>query len=130
MTTTGPHTARDVEVAPQLEEFGLKDIPDGPGAAAMVAAGGGIFVLGFLTTINEMSEGMHTFLATFEFGQGVGPLAGKTTLAVVAWLIAWGVLGAMWRDKDVDLGRMFTIGLSLGVAGAVLTFPPVFTLFA
>jgi hypothetical protein len=130
MATIGPHTARDIEVAPQLAELDLRDVPDGPGAAAMVAAGVGIFVLGFLTTVNEMSEGMHTFLAAFDFGQGVGPLAGKTTLAVVAWLIAWGILGSMWRRKDVDLRRMFGVGLAFGVAGAVLTFPPVFTLFA
>lgn len=130
MSASEIHTAHDIEVAPQLEDLHLADLSDGPGGAAMVAAGFGIFVLGLLTTLNEMSEGIHSFLAWFEWGQGVGPLAGKTTLAVAAWAVSWAALHAAWRRKDVDLRRMFMIGVVLGVVGALLTFPPIFTAFA
>jgi hypothetical protein len=36
----------------------------------------------------------------------------------------------MWRDKDVNIKKMFWIGLGLGVVGALLMFPPVFLAFA
>ena len=118
------------EAIPELRELHLTEKPDGPGAAAMLAAGIGILVLGLLTTLSEVSTGLHDFLAKFEFGQGVGPLAGKTILAVAGWAVSWVILAILWRGKDVDIRRMFWIGLVLGVLGAVLTFPPVFTAFA
>ena len=47
---TSTHTDHDVDVAPELAALELADKPDGPGAAAMLAAGIGIFMLGFFTT--------------------------------------------------------------------------------
>lgn len=122
-------TQRDVEVAPELAGLDLDDKPDGPGAAAMLSAGIGIFMLGFFTTGAVISASLKSFLAWWEWGQGVGPLAGKSTLAVIFWLISWLVLHMMWRDKDVDIKKMFYVGLGLGIAGAILTFPPFFELF-
>lgn len=46
-------------------------------------------VLGLLTTLNGASTGVHDFL---EFDQDVGPLSGKTILAVIAYLASWAVL--------------------------------------
>jgi hypothetical protein len=120
----------DDEVEPALSGLHLADKPDGPGAAAMMSAGIGIFVLGLLTTLAEASEGIKGFLEDFQFGVGVGPLAGKTTLAVVAWAGSWIALHLMWRRRDVDLRRSFTIGVVLGVLGAVGTFPIFFQMFA
>jgi hypothetical protein len=127
MTSTIHH---DERIAPELSELRLSDKPDGPGAAAMLAAGIGVFILGLLTTLNEVSEGVHSFLQSFEMGRGVGPLAGKTTLAVIGWLLAWAILAVAWRRKEVDIKRSFWIGLVLGLVGAVLMFPPVFLAFA
>jgi hypothetical protein len=127
MTTNIHH---DEHKAPELEELHLADKPDGPGAAAVLAAGIGIFILGLLTTLNEVSVGLHDWLQSFEMGRGVGPLAGKTTVAVIAWAIAWVILGAAWRKKDVNIKRMFWFGLVLGLLGVVLMFPPVFLAFA
>jgi hypothetical protein len=120
----------DELVAPELDALHLADKPDGPGAAAMLAAGIGVFALGLLTTLNEVSEGLHDWLQSFEMGRGVGPLAGKTTVAVIAWLVAWIILALIWRGKDVNIKRVFWVGLALGVIGAVLMFPPVFLSFA
>jgi fluoride ion exporter CrcB/FEX len=123
------HTAHDVDVAPELAALNLADKPDGPGAAAMLAAGIGIFVLGFLTTFAVISTGLHDFLAKWEWGQGVGPLAGKTTIASLAFFASWGALHLAWRDKDIDIKKIFMIGLILGLLGAVGTFPTFFEAF-
>jgi hypothetical protein len=127
--TTQAHTAHDVEIAPELAALNLADKPDGPGAAAMLAAGIGIFTLGVLTTGAVISTWLHDFLAKWAWGQGVGPLAGKTTIASLAFFASWGVLHLVWRDKDVDIKKIFTIGLILGLLGAVMTFPTFFEAF-
>jgi hypothetical protein len=115
--------------APELASLNLADKPDGPAAAAMVAAGVGIFMLGLLTTLAVPWTDLKNFLADFQAGRGVGPLAGKTVLAVVVWAVSWGILHFRWRDKDVDLKKMFRIGVFLGILGALGTFPPFFERF-
>lgn len=120
----------DITVAPELADLNLADKPDGPGAAAMLAAGIGIFVTGLFTVLSEMSEGIHDLLGDMDFGVGVGPLAGKTTFGVIGFIAAWVILGYMWKDKEVDIKRMFWIGFVLGVVGALFMFPPVFLAFA
>jgi hypothetical protein len=129
ITDFNPGRHDDVGVAPELGPLNLADKPDGPGAAAMIAAGIGVFVLGFFTTAAVISGGIKSFLAWWEWGQGVGPLAGKSTLAILAWLISWLILDLLWRKKDVDLKTAFYIGLGLGVLGAIGTFPTFFELF-
>jgi hypothetical protein len=122
-------THHDKERAPELADLDLPDKPDGPGAAAILAAGIGLFGLGLFTVLAEASEGIKEFFEGFEMDRGVGPLAGKTTLAVVAWLVAWVVLALAWRGKDVSLRIWFWVGLLLGVLGALGTFPPIFLSF-
>lgn len=123
-------TEHDVERAPELAELQLRDKPDGPGAAAMLAAGIGIFVLGLLTVLSEVSVPIHDSLESLDFGRGVGPLAGKTTLAALAWAVSWIVLAVAWRAREVGIRGAFTVALILGVLGAIGTFPPFFMLFA
>ena len=123
-------TKHDTQEVPELRELELPDKPDGPGAAVIIAAGIGVFVLGLMTILSEVSEGIHDFLGdNLAFGQGVGPLAGKSILATLAFFISWGILGYLWKDKDADIKQSFWIGLGLGIAGAIMTFPPVFTSF-
>src|SRR5215218_887604 len=76
------------------------DRPTGPIAAAILSTGIGAVVLGFLTTLNEASTGVHDFL---EFDEDVGPLSGKTIIAVIAYLASWGLLHAMWRRGNPAL---------------------------
>ncbi|HEX6206787.1 MAG TPA: hypothetical protein VF058_00355 [Actinomycetota bacterium] len=120
----------DVEHAPELAGLNLPEKPDGPAAAAMLAAAIGIFVLGLATVLNEVSTGLHDVFERMEMGLGVGPLAGKTILATAAFIVSWLILGLAWRRKNPSLKVWFTISLILGILGALGTFPPIFLAFA
>jgi hypothetical protein len=131
MRTTDPvGRGGSIVDAPEVDALHLDERPDGPGAAAMMAAGIGIFVLGLVTLLSEANVSVHDWLESLEFGRGVGPLAGKTILGTVGFFASWIVLGMAWRTKELDLRRWFWIALTLGVVGAVLMFPPVFQAFA
>lgn len=126
----GNPTADDEQVATEPAGLPLADKPDGPAAAAMVAAGAGIFALGVSTTLAEMAAGYRAFLERFDLVDGVGPLAGKTTLAVIVWAVTWVVLALVWRGRDTNLRGAFAVGLVLGILGVIGTFPPFFEAFA
>lgn len=130
MTTDTAAAQHDEDIAPELAGLHLPDKPDGPGAAMMLSAGIGIFVLGLLTVLAEASTDIKSWLQKWEWGVGVGPLAGKTTLATLAYVVSLIVLWVLWREKDADLKRAFTIGLALGILGAIGTFPTFFQAFA
>lgn len=96
--------------------------PTGPVAAALLAAGIGAVVLGFLTTLNEASADVHDFL---EFDEGVGPLSGKTVIAGAAYFVSWALLHAVWRRRNLALPPiLITTGvlIALGVLGTLPTF--------
>jgi branched-subunit amino acid permease len=101
--------------------------PNGPAAAAFLAAGIGSAALGVFTILAETFEGVGSFL---ELYAPVGPLSGKTTFAVVVWLVAWGALYGAWRSKEVSWRMVWTPTLVLVGIGFVLTFPLVFLAFA
>lgn len=115
--------------------------PSGPPAASMIAAGIGSVVLGLGVVLNEYSAGIKSaigidFNAFLQFdknygiGSGVGPLSGKVTLAVIAFVVSWVILHYAWRGKEVDLGRAFVATLILVGIGFALTFPPIFMILA
>ena len=103
-----------------------QDLPNGLAAAALLAGGIGAFAVGLMTTLSEAST---TISNSLNFYNPVGPLSGKTTIAVVVWLIVWGILGSMWRGKNVDFGRVSLAALILLALGILGTFPPFFELF-
>ena len=103
------------------------DRPTGPVAAALLAAGIGVFVLGLLTTLSEASTDVHDFL---EFSTDVGPLSGKTIIAVIAYVASWAVLHGLWRRQNPAL-RPILIATALLIALGVLgTLPTFFQAFA
>ena len=106
--------------------------PNGPAAAAVIAAGVGALVLGIMTTGAVISEDLQGFLRfdeSFGIGSGVGPLSGKTILATLAYVLAFAGFGMAWRGREMNFRRIFTIGLVLIALGFLLTFPPVFEAF-
>ncbi len=122
--TTNP-SAGDPAVVDLEAEY--PDKPEGPISAAIIAGGIGALVLGILTTLAEMSESIKDFL---NFYDPVGPLAGKTTYAVVVWLISWIVLHVMYKDKAIESRKALTVALILLALGVLGTFPIFFQAFA
>lgn len=103
--------------------------PNGPVAAAFVAAGVGSLVVGLFVVLNEISPDINSFLkfdANYGLGKGVGPLSGKVILGTIAFIVSWVGLHVAWRGKEVDFGRWFIVALVLVFAGFALTFPPIF----
>ena len=129
ITDFDPDLHDDADVAPELGPLDLVDKPDGPAAAAMIASGLGIFTLGLMTTLAVINGSVKSFLEWFQFDQGVGALAGKSTVSVIVFFITWLVLYLLWREKDVVLKKAFYIGLGLGILGVIGTFPPFFEAF-
>lgn len=100
---------------------------DGASAAAILAAGIGSFAVGLMTTLAEAIAGLA---ASLNFVPPVGPLSGKTTVAVLVWLAAWAILHFSWRDRERELGGIYTATLVLILLGVLGTFPIFFELFA
>jgi len=94
-------------------------------AAAMLAAGIGCFFLGLTTSL---AQGSKVIGGMLNFYNPVGPLGGKTIVAVVVWLIAWGVLASKWKDRSADFGKIYKVTLILVGLGLLGTFPPFFDL--
>jgi hypothetical protein len=100
--------------------------PTGPVAAALISAGIGSAMLGFLTTLAEASPAVKTFLS---FYNPVGPLAGKTAYAVLAYAVAWALLAVVLRGRSPRLGPAFTWTFVLVGLGLLGTFPIFFEAF-
>ena len=96
-------------------------MPNGPGAAAILAAGIGCFVLGALATLADAFAGLSGVLT---FYGPTGGLSGVSTIAIVIWLLAWFILGRRWEDRDVAIGRVNLAAFVLLMFSVLLTFPP------
>ena len=101
-------------------------IPNGPGAAAILAAGIGCAALGIVTFAGQASKPIANLLNLYN---PVGPLSGKTTVAVIVWLIAWFVLSRLWKDKTVAMQTVNVAAIVLLGIGFLFTFPPVWAIF-
>jgi len=99
----------------------------GVASAAFVSSGIGCLVIGLMVTGAEMSEGLKNAL---NWWNPAGPLTGKTGVGIIVWMISWVILHTMWKDKDMDFGKVFTVTLIMIALGFLLTFPPIFGLFA
>jgi hypothetical protein len=98
---------------------------NGPGMAAIVAASFGVFVLGLDTFLAEWSSGLMKW---FNWWPPAGPLVGKTSVAVIAWIVVWAALHVAWGRKEVSFPTWWKISLVLIVIGMLLMFPPIFHL--
>lgn len=115
------------EVVWTAEELDIVEKPNGPAVAALWAAGVGAAVLGLMVVWAEASTSMADNLM---FQNRVGPLSGKTTIAGLAFVIAWAVLAPLLWRRNVQWGLAIGVGAILIAAGAVGTFPKFFELFA
>lgn len=94
---------------------------NGPGAAAVLAAGIGCFALAVLACVTDKVSSVKKLMP---FYTPTGPLSGVTTTAVLVWLVVWLVLHIVWRRRDVSIAALCRIAFALLVLGALLTFPP------
>jgi hypothetical protein len=99
-------------------------VTNGAALAAYLGAGIGAFAMGLFVILNEVG----VFAAPSLYAPA-GGVTGRTTFAVIAWLIAWGVLHRRWKGRQVESMRVHAITLALVLLGIVLTFPPVWGLF-
>jgi len=96
-------------------------LTNGPGAAAVLAAGVGAAALGVFAVMGDM---WPVFKKLMIFYKPTGPLSGVTTSAVIVWLLAWAMLEWRWKQKTVRIGRVTVVACVLLVVGLLLTFPP------
>ena len=104
-------------------EDNRKEAANGAALAAFLAAGIGAFAVGVIVILNE--AGLFAAPALYAPAGGV---SGRTTLAVVIWLIGWAVLHRRWKDRQIEGPRVLLLSLILTGLGVVLVLPPVWKL--
>jgi hypothetical protein len=97
------------------------EIANGAGAAAILAAGVGAFLVGVFDVAADKSPAIKSLMI---FWKPTGALSGVTTTAVVIWLVVWAILRARWRNRTVRLASVKAAALVLLALGLLLTFPP------
>lgn len=110
----------------QAEERARGKVATGVAAAAMVSGAIGTFVIGLMTTGAVISPALKDAL---NWWNPAGPLSGKTSVGILAWLISWYLLDRVWHTQNRSLQQAFTITLVLIGLGLLLTFPPIFEAF-
>jgi hypothetical protein len=127
MTSTREAEARQTGFSgTEAPETDVVAMPNGSGAAAILSAGIGCFLVAVLAIAADKSMFVKSLMS---FYKPTGPLSGVTTMAVVGWLLAWAALGFRWRKRDVALARLSTAAVVLLVLSFLLTFPPIADLF-
>ncbi|MDG4896574.1 MULTISPECIES: hypothetical protein [unclassified Mesorhizobium] len=109
-----PVVGQPVEAIPET-------IPNGPGAAAILAAGIGCAAIGILALAGDASKAINGLL---NFYKPSGALSGVTTVAIIIWLAAWFILARRWGNKTVAMSRVNIGAFALLLVGVLLTFPP------
>ena len=100
-------------------------MPNGSGAAAILAAGIGCLVLGICAYAGDAVVALGN---AFIFWTPTGPLSGVTTTAIVVWLVSWFLLSRLWAGREVNLARVNVAAFLMLLAGLLLTFPPIMDL--
>ena len=98
-----------------------QELPNGPAAAAILAAGVGAFSLGVLSFIVDAAPTLKPRFALFA---PAGPLSGVSTAAIALWAIAWIALSALWSRRNVNLSLVNGAAFLLLSLSFILTFPP------
>ncbi|HEX6250334.1 MAG TPA: hypothetical protein VFZ56_02750 [Gemmatimonadaceae bacterium] len=98
-------------------------VSNGAALAAFMAAAVGAFTLGVVVILNE--AGLLTMPAAYAPAGGV---SGRTTAAVVTWLLSWVVLHRRWSGREIEGRRIRALTYALITLGVVLNLPPVWKL--
>jgi hypothetical protein len=98
-------------------------VANGAAMAAVLGSGIGSFAMGIFVLLNEAG----VFAAPTLYGPA-GGVTGRTTFATIVWLIAWGMLHARWKSREVAPRPVFTWTVVLVVLAILGTFPPLWGL--
>jgi hypothetical protein len=98
----------------------------GQACAAVLAVGIGLCGFGIVVCASEASKAVAAALTLYK---PTGPLSGKVALGVAIWLVAWALLGRMWKGRDMALKTPMRLSLVLIAIGLLLSFPPVMDAF-
>ena len=132
MTTTlieAKPDSKNVEVAYTPSRRG--HLTDGVAVAALMAAVVGMLTLAVVNIFTAASKGFNAWVHSvgklwMPGAEGIGPYSGKETLALVAWLASWVILGVVLGGKEMKLSRWLIIFLvGVGIA-TTLIWPPAF----
>jgi hypothetical protein len=99
---------------------------NGPGAAAVLSAGLGSFLVALFALVADKSAAFKSLMI---FYRPTGPLSGVTTCAIVVWLLVWLILHLQWKNRNLAMGRVSAIAFVLLGLGFLLTIPPLADLF-
>ena len=100
-------------------------LPNGPGAAAILAAGIGCAMIGILAFAGDASDAVGKAL---NFYDPTGTLSGVTVLAIIVWLVSWFALNRAWQTQTVALAKVNMAAFALLAVGFLLTCPPIMDL--
>lgn len=100
-----------------------EEVANGSAVAALLGAGIGAFAMGMVVLLNEAG----IFAPPTLYGPA-GGVSGRTTLATITWIVAWGTLHYRWRGREIASRRIHVVTLILITLGIVGTFPPVWWL--
>lgn len=96
-------------------------IPNGPGAAAVLAAATGCLALGCFAFAGDAIAAVQR---AFIFWPPTGALSGVTTSAIAVWLATWIGLSRRWKDRNVPMAGINRAAFVMLTLGLLLTFPP------
>lgn len=100
-----------------------EDEPNGSAMASFLGAGIGAFAMSVVVLLGE--AGIFSAPTLYAPAGGV---SGRTTLAIIVWLIAWGLLHHRWKGREIASQRVYLVTLILIGLGILGTFPPVWGL--
>ena len=103
------------------KQTGPDAVPNGSGAAAILAAGVGCFAIGLFALAGDASRAVARF---FTFYPPTGPLSGVTSSAIVVWLVTWYALSRAWNKRALDMNKVNLVAFVLLMFSLLLTFPP------
>jgi len=116
----------EMEAGAYLDDGEAPAEPNGGVVAAIVAGGLACAIFGFLAVATAASPAVAKLLT---FYWPAGPLTGKSTVTIVAYLVIWPNLHYRLRDRHLDLYKAFLFTLFLIALGLIGTFPPFFQMF-
>ena len=106
---------------PPYQETDTDALPNGTGAAAILAAGIGCAAVGILAFAGDASDAIGHLL---NFYNPTGTLSGVTTVAILVWVVAWLTLDRLWNGRTLSMTTVNVLAFTGLIVGFLLTFPP------